>query len=164
MSPNKEKPHVLVLPEDDANSRLATGFHLEVDSTRFRQMQVLPAAGGWNEVLRRFTKDEVDGMDKWRSRFMVLLIDFDGKEDRLETAKAEIPDRLTERVFILGTLTEPEDLRKANLGPYEKIGSKLAEDCREETDTIWKHNLLRHNASELDRLRKHVRPILFQFI
>jgi hypothetical protein len=161
MSPNKEKPHVLVLPEDDANSQLATGFHLEVDSTRYRQMQVLPAAGGWNEVLNRFTRDQVDGMDKWPVRFMVLLIDFDGKEGRLETAKAEIPDHLTERVFILGTLTKPEDLKRAKLGDYEAIGSAMAKDCREETDTTWVHPLLRHNASELDRLREHVRPIFF---
>jgi hypothetical protein len=96
MSPNKEKPHVLVLPEDDANTRLATGFHLVVDSTKSRQMQVLPAAGGWNEVLQRFANDEVGGMDKWPKRFMVLLIDFDGREDRLHTVKAEIPARLAE--------------------------------------------------------------------
>jgi hypothetical protein len=43
----------------------------------------------------------------------------------------------------------------------ETIGLKMAQACREETDGIWGHNLLRHNASELDRLRKHVRPILF---
>ena len=46
-------------------------------------------------------------------------------------------------------------------GDYDTIGSALAKDCRDETDTIWNHNLLRHNASELDRLREHVRPILF---
>jgi hypothetical protein len=40
----------------------------------------------------------------------------------------------------------------------------LAKDCREETDTTWGHRLLRHNAGELDRLRKYVRPILFQSI
>jgi hypothetical protein len=161
MSPNKEKAHLLVLPEDDANSQLATGFHLEVDSTRYRQMQVLPPAGGWKEVLKRFNKDEVQGMEKWADRIMVLLIDFDGTQDRLDEAKAEIPDHLTERVFILGTLTEPEDLRKASLGNYETIGSALAKDCREETDSTWAHPLLQHNAGELDRLREHVRPILF---
>ncbi len=36
-----------------------------------------------------------------------------------------------------------------------------AQDCREDTDTIWGHDLLRHNASELARLRHQVRPILF---
>lgn len=92
---------------------------------------------------------------------MVLLIDFDGRDDRLDTAKAEIPANLTERVFILGTLTEPEDLRKAKLGDYDTIGSALAKDCREDTDSTWGNPLVRHNAIELARLREHVRPILF---
>jgi len=37
----------------------------------------------------------------------------------------------------------------------------MAKDCREDTDTTWGHPLLRHNTGELDRLREHVRPILF---
>ena len=91
---------------------------------------------------------------------MVLLMDFDRKQERLGKAKAVIPDRLTDRVFVLGVWSEPEDL-KPELGSYETIGSKLAADCRNETDTIWEHNLLRHNANELDRLRTQVRSILF---
>ena len=88
------------------------------------------------------------------------MIDFDGKEDRLNQAKFEIPARLVDRVFVLGVWTEPEALR-ANLGPYETIGRAMARDCQEESGTTWGHNLLRHNASEIDRLRQHVRPILF---
>ncbi len=91
---------------------------------------------------------------------MILLIDFDNNEDRLRTAKAAIPEGLADRVFVLGALSEPEAL-KAVLGPYETIGSEMANDCRDETDTTWGHDLLRHNAGELDRLRKHVRSILF---
>ena len=45
---------------------------------------------------------------------------------------------------------------------YEDIGRAMAKDCREETNTTWGHGRLRHNAGELDRLRQHVRPILFQ--
>jgi hypothetical protein len=103
-------------------------------------------------------------MDRFRDRFMVLLIDFDGSEERLQDAKAGIPEHLTERVFILGALTDPEALKKANLGSYEEIGLAMARDCRDEADTIWGHQLLRHNASELERLRVHVRPILFPSI
>jgi len=65
-----------------------------------------------------------------------------------------------DRVFILGAWTEPEDL-KADLGSYETIGLAMAKDCREETNRIWRHDLLRHNTSEIDRLRRLVRPILF---
>jgi hypothetical protein len=161
MSVNKQQPHVFVLPEDDANSQLANGFHLQVPWDRQRQMQVLRMAGGWTQVLERFKSDHVVGMVRYPRRFMVLLIDFDGRQERLTKAKAVIPEHLTERVFILGALTKPEALRQANLGSYEDIGLAMAKDCREGTDTTWGHELLRQNASELDRLREHVRPILY---
>ena len=63
-------------------------------------------------------------------------------------------------MFILSVLTEPEEL-KGSLGSYETIGTAMAKDCREGTDTTWGHALLRHNAGELVRLRERVRPILF---
>jgi hypothetical protein len=159
MSVNKHLPHVLVLPEDDANAQLATGFQLDpfLDT---RKMQILEEAGGWREVLNRFREDHVPEMDRYASRFMVLVIDFDGREDRLDEVMDSIPDHLKERVFVLGSLSQPEDLRR-NLGSYETIGLAMAKDCRDNADVTWAHNLLRHNAGELERLRLHVRPILF---
>jgi hypothetical protein len=74
---------------------------------------------------------------------------------------AGIPERLRERVFVLGTWSEPEELRET-LGTYETIGRALAKDCHDNTEATWAHNLLRHNAGELERLRKHIRPILFK--
>jgi len=161
MSVNKHQPHVLVLPEDRANLQMADGFHGEVPWHRQRQMQVLRVAGGWNEVLNRFGSVHAMEMERCQDRFMVLLIDFDGKHDRLTEAKAKIPARLAERVFILGALSTPEALKTANLGSYTEIGRALAKDCREGTDSFWRNPLLRHNASELERLLQHVRPILF---
>jgi hypothetical protein len=67
---------------------------------------------------------------------------------------------LRDRVFILGARSEPEAL-KPDLGSYETIGRALAKDCHEGTDATWGHDLLLHNAIEIDRLRQHVRPILF---
>ena len=160
MSVNKYQPHVFVLPEDDANRQLANGF-LGDRSLLIRRIQVLPEVGGWTHVLDRFKSGHVIDMGRYPNRLMVLLIDFDGKKERLAEAKAQIPPELTDRVFILGALTTPEALRQANLGTYENIGLAMAKDCREETNIIWGHELLQHNSSELDRLRGHVRPILF---
>jgi hypothetical protein len=160
MNVNKNRPHVLVLPEDDANRQLAKSFQLEIELSRQRQMQVLPVAGGWREVLGLFKSDHIAEMNRYPHRFIVLLIDFDNSNDRLDTAKAAIPEDLAERVFVLGALTNPEEL-KTKLGSYETIGSALAQDCRDETDTTWGHDLLRHNADEIERLRERVRPILF---
>jgi len=90
MSVNRYLPHVLVLPEDRANSQLANGFLLD-EALMTRRIQVLEEAGGWTEVLDRFTLDHIGGMDAYPERVMVLLIDFDGQEDRLDRAKASSP-------------------------------------------------------------------------
>ncbi len=162
MRSNRHKPHVLVLPEDDANRQVANGFikHPDVSAT----IQVLRVAGGWMKVLDCFEADHLSTMDAFPDRFMVLLIDFDGQEDRLDRAKTLVPDRLKDRVFVLGVWTKPESLRTAVGRPYEKIGLQLAEDCRAGTTTTWDHVLLRHNAVEVARLREKVRPFLFQSI
>jgi len=163
MAPNKNQPHVLVLPEDRANSQMANGFLLD-PLLSSRTIQILEEAGGWIEVLNRFESDHAGAMESYPRRFMVLLIDFDGHQERLAQAKNRIPPDLAERVFILGILTEPEDLKR-NFGiSYEKIGQAMAKDCREETDNVWGHALLKNNAGELDRLRQRVRPILFPSI
>jgi hypothetical protein len=159
MSANRDRPHVFVLPEDDDNSRIANGFWLEVG--RMRQLYVCPVAGGWNAVVDQFESDQVADMNRYSTRYMVLLIDFDGRLERLDDVKSRIPDNLRDRVFVLGSLREPKDLKTAGLGSYEAIGSALARDCREGTDETWRHELLRHNADEVARLREHVRPILF---
>jgi hypothetical protein len=159
MSVNKYLPHVFVLPEDDANRQVANGFRLE-PSLRDHRIHVLEEAGGWNEVLERFDSIYAAEMDRFPHRLMVLLIDLDGRIDRLESAKTRIPAHLKDRVFILGALNEPEDLRR-ELGTFEDIGLAMAQDCREGTDTVWGHRLSRHNAGEINRLKVHARPILF---
>ena len=160
MSVNKYQPHVLVLPEDDANRQLANGFLLDQYLLNWK-IQVLEEAGGWTKVLERFKKDLVVGMNRYSGRCVVLLIDFDGHPERGPEAQTEIPEHLAQRVFVLGALTKPEGLKQAGLGSYEEIGLAMARDCREGTDTVWGHDLLRHNASELDRLSRCVLPILF---
>ena len=125
MSANKDRPHVHVLPEDDANRQLAIEFQKEVPWDRQRQMQVLGVARGWANVLNLFDSVHVAELNRCPTRFMILLIDFDGHQGRLHQAQAVIPANLAERVFILGSLNDPEALKGA-LGSYEEIGSKLA--------------------------------------
>ena len=159
MSVNRHLPHLLVLPEDDANRQLANGFHLELHS--IRQVQVLDVAGGWIDVLERFKSHHVSGLERYPDRFMVLLIDFDGRTDRLKEVKTCIPEHLLDRVLVLGVWTEPERLRTALGSTCEQIGRDLANDCRARTDFVWHHALLQHNAGEIDRFRDRIWPILF---
>ena len=159
MSVNKNKPHIFILPEDDANHRIATGFLLSgnVSTTGTR---VLPVAGGSTHVVTQFERGHIAELRRWPARFLILLIDFDAREDRLSRVKQFIPGNLYYRFFVLGAWREPEDLKKQRLGSYEEIGQKLANDCREKTAAIWNHELLRHNGFELQRLNPVVRPIL----
>jgi hypothetical protein len=158
---NKYRPHILVLPEDDANSQLANGFLLELDYAALSRIQVLPEVGGWMAVLDTFLTDHVAPMDRFLERYLILLIDFDGEDGRLNYARTMIPERLRARVFIVGAWTDPEALQRAGLGSRETIGRAAAKDCREETDNTWGHDLLRHNTGEIKRLRQEIRPFLF---
>lgn len=163
MSVNKHQPHLLVLPEDDANRQLANGFHLGCGQTR--QMQILPVAGGWRKVLEEFHSAHVAQMARFTQRLLVLLLDFDRHHtERMAEVRQELnqaPPTVTERVFVLGVLSEPDDL-KPTLGPsLETIGAILANECRIGSSSTWQHPLLHHNQPEAERLREHS-SILFE--
>ena len=161
MSANKFRPHVLVLPEDDANNDIANGFllHVALDS---RAIQVLPCAGGWAKVRDAFLSDHVAEMRRYPQRHMVLLVDFDDNSDRFDQMTGDIPGDLAERVYVIGVWSEPEELRRVGLGSKEDVGCKLASECYDETRNVWNHDLLSHNANELNRMTTPLRPILFR--
>lgn len=150
MSVNRYLPHLFVLPEDDANRQLATGFQLAVPTN---QLYVLREAGGWANVRDRFVADQVASMRSYPERRIVLLIDFDGHVNRLATMKKAVPQDLIERVFVLGTLTRPEDLKPDHGSSLETIGRTLANECHGDERPTWDCELLRHNSAELTRLR-----------
>ncbi len=160
MSTNKYKPHILVLPEDDANRQIANGFILDLNLNR-RAIQVLPEARGWEDLVKKFTNDYASTMRQYPDRMIALLIDFDEHEDRLIYVKDQIPDDLEERVFVLGVLSEPESLSRDINNNFEKIGEALAKDCSDNTNELWGHDLLKHNKTELDRMISSVKPFLF---
>jgi len=157
MGVNRHLPHIYILPEDDANRQLALGF---LTDTSAIQVRILNEAGGWTHVRDLFASVHVDEMRRFDGRYMILLVDFDGDVDRLRLMKEAVPTDLADRVFVLGTLTQPEHLRK-DLGPFENIGKLIADDCRNGTQTVRTHDLLRHNDSEFTRLRHALHAILF---
>lgn len=158
MSANRYRPHIFVLPEDDANRQLANGFILKIDVP---QIRILPPAGGWMQVRDGFIANHVNEMHKFDRRFMVLLVDCDDDLNRPKDVQASVPSDLRDRVFVLGVRTEPEALRQAGLGAYEKIGGGMADDCRNRTQDLWGHDLLSHNGAELGRLRAVLCDLLF---
>jgi hypothetical protein len=156
MSANKYKPHLVVIPEDDANRQVITGFinHLAIDS---RRIHVEPLAGGWKEALETFENDHVKPMGKFDQRHVLILIDMDDKqEDRLRKAKEYIPESLKDRVFVLGCLGEPEAIRNATGLTKEQLGESLAGDCINDNGGLWQNPILAHNQTELVRMKQAI--------
>lgn len=161
MSMNKYRPHIFVLPEDDANSQIVNGFLLD-RRLNARAIQVLPPAGGWKNVVMRFSTDHILEMKNYPNRRIVLIIDFDRHvEERFSFVKNKIPQDLKDRVFVLGVLSNPEDLKTNVHKNFEEIGKSLSNDCSDNTRTMWGHDLLKHNDTELNRMALSIRPLLF---
>lgn len=158
---NKYQPHIHVLAEDDANRQIANGFLLAPNLDN-RAVKVLPLPGGWKKTVEEFTKKYASEMRQLPDRMMVLLIDFDDDENRLSYVKSQIPDDLKARVFVLGVLSEPENLRRDIQKTFEEIGEALATDCPDNTNELWGHTLLKHNKGALDRMASSVKPLLFE--
>jgi hypothetical protein len=161
VSINAYKPHLLVLPEDDANRQIALGFALN-QHINLRTIQTLPVAKGWGKVVGKFNSDYAPRMRQFPERRIVLLMDFDDKpENRNRFVDREIPEELNDRVFVLGVLSEPEKLKAASGKSFEVIGKTLAQDCYENRQDFWQDDLLKHNEPELKRLIENIRPFLF---
>jgi hypothetical protein len=160
MSVNKYLPHILVLPEDEADSDIANGFLLH-PQLNAQSIQVLPYVGGWKVVVEKFTTNFIPTMRQYPSRWFVLLIDFDREEGRLDYIKQQIPDDVQDRVFVLGALSNPEELRSSLGKSLEAIGESLSANCSDNTDGLWGHDLLMHNKTELERMISSVKPFLF---
>ena len=159
---NKYKDHVFILPEDEANSQLANGFLLGTGVNQ-RVVQIRKVAGGWQKVLQNFKDDYILGLRRYRQRRIILLVDFDDQDGRYDDIKGKIPSDLQDRVFVIGVSSEPEKLLASvkGLNNLEDIGKALAEDCLNNTSQIWGHDLLKHNQSELQRMRNDIRPFIF---
>lgn len=161
MSVNKHKPHLFILPEDDANSQLAHGFveqyHVQSDC-----VQIRTPAGGWKKVLEKFEADYADGMKKYPKRMMMFLIDSDNDSNRLERIREqEILKEFSGRVFVLGVQSEPEKLRTKTRMSFAEIGNTLAAGCPNSRNELWSDELLQHNEAELDRMIPLVKSFLF---
>ena len=161
MSVNRERSHLIVLPEDDANRQIANGFLNHVGIVG-RSIQLLKPAGGWTAVKDQFTRNHEKYLRTYEHAVCILIVDFDGEGiDRLQSVRSAIAKDIAPRVFILGAQTEPEGLKATLNSSFEKICSQFAEDCVRDTQIAWRDEHLVHNAEELIRLRAVVKDFLF---
>lgn len=161
MSVNKYKPHVWVIPEDEADRQLVRGF-LQHHAVDFRAVGVNEPAGGWQRALEMFEEEFVPYLRNYPASQVVLVIDFDDKfEPRFTDCSQRIPEDLKARVFVIGSKDEPETLRTELKMSFETIGRTLAEDCGQDDLGRWSNPHLAHNLAELQRLIPNIKPILF---
>ena len=73
MAVNKYKPHLYVIPEDDANRQMAVGFEKDY-RIRATAIQILRPAGGWKKALDRLSDEYYRVLDaNVKSRVLVLI-------------------------------------------------------------------------------------------
>lgn len=162
MSINKFKPHLYVLPEDDADRQIALGFILH-PSVLSRQVQVVPPVGGWARVRDAFVDEYLPLLRQNSNTHVVLLVDFDGNvKERREAFDGLVPPEIRPRVFVVGPRENPEILRQSLGKGLEGIGSLLADECHSENLSAWLHDQLRHNEDERLNLTSIVKPFLFE--
>jgi hypothetical protein len=158
---NKYRPHVVVIPEDDANRQIANGFVLH-HAIATRAVGVMPPAGGWGNVLSVFTEQYIRYLRTYGAAFAILLVDFDDADDRRARCEQCIPDDLKPRVFVVGARHEPEAVKRDVRGSLEEIGTQLAEECYRERYELWVGQHFDHNSAERQRLAAAVKAIVFQ--
>ena len=120
---NRYRPHVWLIPEDDADRQLAVGF-LNHEAVADRVVGVRAPAGGWHEVLDVFEKRVSSAASQVSRPHVVMLIDFDGDESRRAHFEARIADDVRPRVFVIGSKDDPETLeaRDGNVAGKNRQG------------------------------------------
>ena len=73
----------------------------------------------------------------------------------------QVPEGVKDRVFVIGVLSNPEDLKRSLNKNFEQIGSQIAEGCKDSSIDFWQHTLLVHNIEEIRRLSGAFRDIFF---
>jgi len=163
VSVNLYRPHLAVIPEDDANRQMAIGFITSdsIPPMGAARIGIERSAGGWQKATEHFHNVQVDLLRKYKDRRVLILIDFDNEPDRLARILEAVPDDIADRVFVLGAASEPERLKAAlQLKRLEQIGEAVARDCSQPGD-FWDHDLLRVNLPQVERLRTFVQQELF---
>ncbi len=160
MMVNRYRPHVWLIPEDDADRQLAVGF-LNHEAVADAVVGVRAPAGGWHEVLDVFESEYLPQLRRYQGAHVVMLIDFDGDESRRAHFEGRIADDVKPRVFVVGSKDDPETLRRELGMSLEKIGRELAQDCLADELRLWLHPHLVHNGAELRRMTRVIKPILF---
>ena len=150
--PNKEKWHLMLLPEDDKTRQFGNGL-LKAFPELANYVQMLRPARGCLHAVQQIPNLQLGNIDKRR---VVLLIDLDNKTNRINQIKSKAEfENFNDRIFIIGCSAEVENLRRifgnTRYGNLEDIGKKLASDC-----SLWDDPLLKQCRDDACRLKAEI--------
>lgn len=158
MSADKYKNHIIIIIEDDKNRQIVNGFTQNLNIVNSRQIETY-VAGGWPNVKKMFIEVYEKRMTTTPYMYLVLVADFDNKEDRYDAIFRVVPDALKDRVMLVGARGEPEDITWSS--KLETLGRELAEACFRNEEGRWGSEHLCHNLPERERVGNKMRSILF---
>ena len=124
-------------------------------------MQVMPVAGGWEKVVNQILEIYVPKVRSNPNTHVVGIIDCDNHPDRIAVQLSQVPDDVRERVFLLGTLDDPQAFKRSVKLTFERIGIQLVDECFHKSLKLWRHAQLTHISDEIDRAAATLHPILF---
>lgn len=161
MAVNRHKPHLIVLPEDDAYLTLVNGIKHKALQTNAGVIDVKRPCGGWLKVFKAL-QSNLHLLQKPNAH-LLLLIDYDDPhpssqtnyQARIEKLNNELPQSLVDRVFILGVNYKEAEVLKEyfEIADLEIIGKLLVEDCPSSKLLNWHNIHLHHNISEIQRMQ-----------
>ena len=172
---NKYKPNLQILCEDRINQDIARGFILGFynDFKNPASIEVCrELARGWCKAVNSLHEEWVQKLQDNENLFLLVLIDSDGKLNRILEIKSRLPKNLINRIFIIGCLNEPEELKKQAVSfikadnPKEKqsneaVGKILFKHCKDKfTNNLWNSCELEHNFDEIIRLKQYTKHFI----
>ncbi|MDR0564379.1 MAG: hypothetical protein LBG78_05525 [Azoarcus sp.] len=161
---NKYTKHLKIIAEDDSCRQLANGLMNVVSNNR--AIDSIEISDGWLKSFDFFSDKEIERLKKFNNRILLLIIDSDNNVDsRFKKFKEKVPDEFKDRVYLLSSKGESEDLRsyfKSVFGKnsLELIGEKLAESCHRGKFDLWNCDQLKHNKPEIHRFYDSVKTFL----
>jgi hypothetical protein len=128
-----------------------------------RQFYVYDLARGWERGKETLLKLSKGYMREYPSSYALLIVDFDRNAHRGSEIKNQIPEEVRDRVFVVGVLNEPVNLKNSTGMKFEQLGLQIAEGCKDSNIDFWeRQELLAHNVDEIRRLSKAVRNLFFR--
>jgi len=148
---DKFKPHLFIVPEDDADRQIAVGFQMHLEAKG--EMQIVDVARGWLKVVGVIKDEYVPLLKNNLNSHVLGIIDCDKDADRIAEQLENFPEDIRNRIFLLG-------VRSAKMH-FAEIGEKLADECYKDELDLWNHEMLSYSSSEALRAKDVLRELVF---